>query len=107
MSSTGQAKSPAENVELIIDALADYAKETGIDLSENPFAANLEQLMSPEDILQLLGDREKAFKEYRDENRRLINCLSPIVNVFHKFSGILAKVAGLVSRMCRLVSLLT
>jgi hypothetical protein len=85
---------------LIIDSLADYAKETGIDLSKNPFAANLEQWRSPEDILQLLENREKAFKGYRDENRRLINCLSPVVNVFHKFSGILSEVAGLVSRMC-------
>jgi hypothetical protein len=107
MSSTGQATSSAENAKLIIDALADYAKETGIDLSENLFAANFEQLMSPEDILRLLEDREKAFKEYHDKNRRLINYLSPIVKVFHGFSDILSKVAGLVSRMRRLVSLLS
>jgi hypothetical protein len=107
MSSTGQATFSAENVKLIIDALADYAKETGIDLSKNPFAVNLEQWKSPEDILQLLEEREKAFKEYRDENRRLINCVSPVVNVFHGFSGILSEAAGLVSRTCRLVSLLT
>ena len=75
MSSTGQATSPFENVKLIIDALADYAKETGVDLSKNPFAAKLEQLMSPEDILQLLEEREKAFKEYREGNRRLTNFL--------------------------------
>jgi hypothetical protein len=107
MSSTGQATSSAENVKLIIDALADYTKETGIDLSKNPFATNLEQWKSPEDILQLLEDREKAFKEYRNENRRLINCVSPVVNVFHGFSGILSKAAGLVSHTYRLVSFLT
>ena len=100
MSSTGQANSSAENVKLITDALADYAEETGIDLSENPFGANLEQLMSPEDILRVFEDREKAFKEYRAKNRRLINCLIPIVEVFHGFSGILSKVASLVSRLC-------
>ena len=33
----------AENVKLIIDALTNYAKETGIDLSKNPFTINLEQ----------------------------------------------------------------
>ena len=108
MSSTGQATSfSAENFNLIIDAMTDYAKVTGIDLSKNPFAANLEQWRSPEDILQLLEDREKAFKEYRDENRSLINCLSPLVNVFHGFSGILSETAGLVSRTCRIVSFLT
>ena len=94
MSSTALS---AENVKLIIDALADYAKETGIDLSKNPFATNLEQFKSSEDILQLLEDREKAFKEHRVENRGLINCLSPIVNVFQKFSGILSKAVSLVS----------
>jgi len=33
---------------LIIDALADYANITGIDLSMNPFAAMLEESNSPE-----------------------------------------------------------
>ena len=103
MSSTGQATLSTENVKLIIDALANYAKETGIDLSKNPFATNLEQFKSSEDILQLLEDREKAFKEYRDKSPRLINCLSPIVNVFHKFSGILSKAVSLVSHNFRIV----
>jgi len=92
---------------LIIDALEDYAKETGIDLSKNPFAAKLEQSRSPEDILQLLQEREKAFKEYRDGNRKLISCLSPAVNVLHGFSGILREVVGQVSRTYHLVGLLT
>jgi len=40
MSSTGQATLSTDNVNLIINALADYARETGIDLSRNPFAAS-------------------------------------------------------------------
>ena len=100
MSSTALS---AENVKLIIDALADYAKETGIDFSKSTFATNLEQFKSSEDILQLLEDREKAFKEYRDENRRLISCLSPIVKVFHKFSGTLNNAVSLVSHNFRVV----
>src|ERR1700755_2493785 len=107
MSSTGQAASSAENVKLIIDVLPDYAKETGIDLSKNPFADKLEQSRSPDAILQLLEEREKAFKEYRDGKRRLINCLSPTVKVLHKFSGILNEAVGKVSRTCHLVGLLT
>jgi hypothetical protein len=107
MSSTGQTTPSAHNVKLIIDALADYAKETGIDLTKNPFASKLEQSRSPEDILQLLGEREKAFKEYRDGKRRLINCLNPAVTVLHKFSGVLSGAAGQVSRKCHLVRLLT
>ena len=107
MSSTGQATSSTSNIQLIIDALADYAKITGIDLSKNPFAAMLEQSNSPEAILQLLQGREKAFKEYRDGNRRLISCLSPAVKVLQAFSGILGEAVSLVSHTCHLVSLLT
>jgi hypothetical protein len=103
MSSTGQATSPFENVKLIINALADYAKETGVDLSKNSFAAKLEQSRSPEDILQVLEGQERAFKEYREGNPRLTNFLNPVVKVLHGFSGILSEAAGLVSRKCHFV----
>ena len=110
MSSTRQAASStqADNVQLIIDALADYTKETGIDLSRNPFAVKFEQSNSPEAILQLLQEREKAFKQYRSDNLGLINCLNPAVRVLHRFSGILGQAVGQVShRTGHLVSHLT
>jgi hypothetical protein len=107
MSLPGQVTSSSYNVQLITGALADYSKETGIDLSNNPFVAVLEQLHSPEAILQLLQQREKAFKEYREGNRRLINCLSPAVNVLQAFSGILGEAASLVSHAFRLIDLIT
>jgi fungal STAND N-terminal Goodbye domain len=106
MSSTGQATSSA-NLHLIIDALADYAKITGIDLSRSPFAPMLEQSNTPEAILELLQEREKAFKEYRDGNRRLITCLTPVVNVLQAFSGIPGGAVSLVSHICHLLILLT
>jgi hypothetical protein len=105
MSSTGQATSSTSNIQLIIDAaLADYAKITGMDLSGHPFAARSN---SPEAILSLLQGREEAFKEYRDGNRRLISCLSPVVKVLQAFSGILGEAISLVSHTSHLVSLLT
>ena len=98
MSSTGQAESSTSNIQLIIDnALADYAKITGIDLSDTPLATTLEQSNSPEAILQILQGREEAFKEYRDGDRRLIGCLSPAVKVLQAFSGIIGDAASLVS----------
>jgi uncharacterized protein YqgV (UPF0045/DUF77 family) len=106
MSLTEQVTSSSSNVQLIIRALADYSKETGIELSNNPFATALEQSNSPEAILQLLQQREKAFKEYRDGNRRLINCLSPAVKVLQAFSGILGEAVSLVSYNFRLIDLL-
>ena len=105
MPSTEQATSSTDNVQLIICALADYAKETGIDLSKNPFAAKLEQSGSHDVILQLLQERAKAFKEYRDGKRRLISCLNPAVKVLHRFLGILSEAVGQVSRTYHLVGL--
>jgi hypothetical protein len=103
MSLSGQPTLSSSNVQLIISALADYSKETGIDLSNNPSATALEQSNTPEAILQLLQQREKAFKEYRDGNRGLINYLSPAVKVLQAFSGILGEAVSLVSYTFRLI----
>jgi len=110
MSSTVQptsSSSSTSNIQLITDALIDYTKTTGIDLSKNPFAAAIEQANSPGAILELLQEREKAFKDYREGNRRLISCLSPAVNVIQALSGILGSAVSLVSHTCHLVTLLT
>jgi hypothetical protein len=92
---------------LIIDAVADFAKQTGIDLAKNPFAEKIELSTSPEAILELLQERKKAFKEYREGNRRLITCLTPAVTVLHAFSGILGEAVSLVSVTYRPVNPLT
>ncbi len=96
MSST--THTPQSNFQLIIDALANYANQTGIDLSNNPFADKLQLSNSPDAIIELLHDREKAFREYRDENRKLINCLTPAVQVLHAFSRILGESVSPVRR---------
>ena len=105
MSSTVQTTSTSStpNFRLITDALVDYAKITGTDLSKNPFAAAIESVNSPEAILGLLQEREKAFKDYREGNRRLISCLSPVVNTIQAISGILGEAVSLVSHTCSLV----
>jgi STAND-like protein len=104
MSSSGQATSSSSNVQSIIEvALADYTKITGTDLSKTPFAAALERSNSPDAILQLLNEREKSFEEYRDGNRRLINCLTPAVTILQAFSGILGAVSQ-VSHTCHSVT---
>ena len=107
MSTTEQATSSTSGFQLIIDALADYTKITGIDLSKTPFATTLEQSNSPEAILQLLQGQERAFKEYRDGDRRLITYLSPAVKVLQAFSGILGGAVSQVSYTCHLFNLLT
>ncbi len=95
MSSTGRAISSTSS---IIAALDDYAKKTGLDLPNNPFVARIKQSNSPQAILELLQEREKTFKEYRDSNRKLISCLSPVVKVLQALSGILSQSVSLVSQ---------
>jgi hypothetical protein len=94
MSSTTISSS---NFQLVTNALADYAEQTGIDLTENHFADKIQRCESAEDISALLQDRAKAFKEYRDGNRKLINCLNPVVQFLHTFSGTLGEALVLVS----------
>jgi len=89
----------SSNFRPIFDAaLSDYVKQTGIDLSTHPFAQTLQDSTSPDAIIDLLGDKAKQFQAYRDGNRKLINCLKPVVQVLHTVSGILAEAATLVSR---------
>lgn len=95
--------SSTSNIQLFTGALVDYANITGIDLSKDPSAAMIEQANSPGAILELLQEREKAFQDYREENRRLISYLSPAVNVIQAFSGILGEAVSLVSHTCCLV----
>jgi hypothetical protein len=88
MSSTTSSSS---NFQLISKALSDYANQTGIDLTKNPFADKLQSCDSADAISELLQERAKAFKTYRDEHRKLINCLSPVVQFLHVFSGTLGE----------------
>jgi hypothetical protein len=84
---------------LVNDALRNYTNLTGVDLSGDPFAENLQRCNTPDDILELLEEKEKAFKEYRDGNRRLINSISPAVRVLHAFSSFLSEAISLVSHI--------
>ncbi|KAH9059313.1 hypothetical protein EDB87DRAFT_1577654 [Lactarius vividus] len=65
--------------QLILDAaIADYAKQTGIDPAKHPFADQLQTSHSPDDVLKLLGDKASEFEDYREGNRKLIDCLKPV-----------------------------
>jgi hypothetical protein len=97
MSSTEHATISPTNLQLIIDALGDYAHRMGIDFVKNPFAEELRHTNTPNAILNLLQQREEAFIQYRNRNRTLINCFSPAVGVLQMFSEKLGDVVSLVS----------
>ena len=101
MASTPNSSS---NFQSILDAaLSDYAKQTGIDLVTHPSAQILQNCNSADAILDLLGDKAKQFQGYRDGNRKLINCLKPVVQVLHTVSGILGEVGAMVCLWDQLV----
>jgi len=77
--------------------LETYSKQTGIDLISHPSTHKLRSCHTSEAVFQLLQEREAAFKDYRNKNRKLINCLHPVIQVVHGFSRVLGEVAGIVS----------
>ena len=97
MSSAEHTPASPSNLQLIIDALGDYAQRMGIDFAQNPFADELQRTNTPNEIINLLQQREKAFIQYRNRNRTLIDCFSPAVRVLHIFSQKLGDTVGLVS----------
>ena len=87
----------SHNLQLIRDALDDYAKQMKIDLKGNPFAEELKDCNSPDAILQLLEKNRDDFKDYREKDRKFIDCLNPVVKFVHAFSDVLGEAASLVS----------
>ncbi|KAI9434335.1 hypothetical protein H4582DRAFT_793574 [Lactarius indigo] len=84
------------NFQSILDAVDKYAEQTGINLKDNPIADKINGCDSPDAVLLLLQDNLKAFNDYRDQNRKFIDCLSPVVQFVHAFSAVLGEAAGLV-----------
>jgi hypothetical protein len=85
------------NLQLIRDALDTYTEQMKIDLKDNPFAEQVKGCDSPEAILRLLEKNRDNFKEYRDKNRKFIDCLNPVIKFVHVFSNVLGEAATLVS----------
>ena len=87
------------NFQSVLDgALDSYIKQTGVDITKHPSADKLQNCHSPEDIIQLLLERETAFQNYQGAKFcDLIDRLRPAVRVVHAFSNVLGEAASLVS----------
>ncbi|KAF8261454.1 hypothetical protein EI94DRAFT_1745979 [Lactarius quietus] len=83
---------PVASFQAILDtALADYCEQIGVELDKHPFIDDFRGTDSPDDVLKLLEEKANAFKVYRDGNRKLINWLSPVVQVVQTLSGVLGQ----------------
>jgi hypothetical protein len=87
---------PAISFQAVLDqALDDYREQIGVELDKHPFVDEFRGCDSPDDIIKLLEDKTKAFKAYRDGNRKLINWLSSVVQVVNTLSGVLGQAVSL------------
>jgi hypothetical protein len=87
----------SSNFHLIFDAaLADYLGQTGVDLSKDSFSEKLQTCQSVDAVFELLQDKAKQFKDYRNGDRKLISYLNPIVQVLYGFSSVLGGPASTV-----------
>lgn len=81
---------PSANFQSTLDAALDsYVERTGVDIIKHPSAEKFKSCHSPEDVIQLLSEGEALFKDHRDEYRRLIDRIRPVVQIVYAFSGIL------------------
>ena len=91
---------PAASFQAILDkALTDYCEQIGVQLDKHPLIDQLRGSDSPDNVLKLLEEKANAFKVYRDGNRKLINWLSPVVQVVHTLSGVIGQAVSLMNRM--------
>lgn len=77
-------------------ALVEFTNQTGKDLATHPLTSKLENCKSADDILLVLREQAKAFREFREGNKKLMKILEPIVNVVCSLSLAFADGIGLV-----------
>jgi len=77
-------------------ALDEYTKHTGNNLINHPHSINVESCRSPGDVLGVLQEQAKVFREFRGGNKKLMKVIEPTVNVLCSLSGVFSDNIGLV-----------
>ncbi|KAI0245705.1 hypothetical protein BJV78DRAFT_1287305 [Lactifluus subvellereus] len=95
MSSTNDATAPFLNLQVILSAaLANYSKQTGNYLENDPLAAEIGQFGTPDHILSIFEKQAQKFDEFGNGDSKLMKYLKPIVDGLHAFSTNAALSAG-------------
>ena len=79
------------------DALKEYRKKTGKDLTTHPLAEEIKSCGSPDAILVILTGKANELNQSQSSDERLTKWLAPIVNVLNAFSATLGQGVGAVS----------
>ena len=103
MSTSNKTTDPStSNFAAIFDAAShEYKCLTKKDLATHPLAAAIEGYNSPDAILNVFRKQASAFDKFRKGDDKLMEWLTPIVNILFTFSGTLGEGVGLVT-LCSL-----
>src|SRR6266702_1181250 len=98
MSSNIQVSSSTPNFQPIFDeALKEYKKKTGKELTTHPLAEEIKNCDSPEAILAILQGKANELNQSQSSDERLTKWLNPTVNVLNALSATLGEGVGTVS----------
>jgi hypothetical protein len=87
MSSTHRAAAPSHNLQAILSAaLANYSKQTGRDIQNDPLSAEIRRCESLDEIFIVFMRQTDKFDEFRNGNSKLMKYLDPIVHVLQALS---------------------
>jgi hypothetical protein len=102
-----QASSLSSNFRLLFDAaLQDYKHKTGDTLTGHPISKQLETCESVNSITAILQEQARSFREFRENDGRLMKALNSSVDVLcsPSISSALNETIGLVVRRKAFIS---
>ena len=97
MSTTNQMTDPSTTNAIFEAASNEYKTLTGQGLETHPFAAALEDYVSPNSVLNVFRKQARAFDTFRKGEDKLMAWLTPIVYILFSVSETLGKGTSLVS----------
>lgn len=96
---TASAFLPNDFAQIWNDAKARYKTDTGQDLEEAPFAAELSACNSVDDVVHVLDERSEEFDAFRAHGKEFRKVIDPVVRVLQFFLDTGAEVAAAVSHV--------
>ncbi|KAH9071138.1 hypothetical protein EDB83DRAFT_2313850 [Lactarius deliciosus] len=73
------------------NALEEYKRKTGTNLTTHPLANNLQTCDSPDAVLNVLQEHIQAYEESRNGDQRLTKLLDPMIHILYLFSATLGE----------------